>query len=155
MQRLRDLPSNRIGLFYKSVGSLILALVCTCCLLAGIPKHVPTQSKNNPAGTALAYEVVSIKPASPNSDPDSGGTEELTDGYKATNVSLLTLIRRAYGVDINNQISGGPTWLNSDTYDIRATMDESVADRLKCLNRLNENSRGRRCFRLCWRTASS
>ena len=37
-----------------------------------------------------------IKPTAPNSDPDSGGTEEMVDGYKATRTSqVLTLIRRA------------------------------------------------------------
>jgi uncharacterized protein (TIGR03435 family) len=103
-------------------------------LLAGIPKHVQPQGKSDSAGVALVYEVVSIKPAAPNSDPDSAGTEEILDGYKATNVTLMTLIRRAYGVDIRNQISGGPSWLNSDAYDIRAKMDESVAENLRKLN---------------------
>ncbi|HEY4838660.1 MAG TPA: TIGR03435 family protein, partial [Candidatus Acidoferrales bacterium] len=119
-----------------SVGSLILASVCACCLLAGIPKHVQPQGKSDSAGVALVYEVVSIKPAAPNSDPDSGGTEEMADGYKATNVTLLTLIRHAYGINIRNQISGGPGWLSSDAYDIRAKMDESAADRLKKLGPL-------------------
>lgn len=135
MQRFADLPGRRIGLFLNSVGSLILTLVCACSLLGGIPKHVLPQSKNNTASAAISfvYEIVSIKPATPNSDPDSGGTEEMADGYKATNVTLLTLIRRAYGIDLRNQISGGPSWLNSDAYDIRAKMDESLADSLKKL----------------------
>jgi uncharacterized protein (TIGR03435 family) len=104
-----------------------------------LANFAPVQSQRQPRDattTSWAYEIVSIKPAAPNSDPDSGGTEEMADGYKATNVTLLTLIRHAYGINIRNQISGGPGWLSSDAYDIRAKMDESAADRLKKLGPL-------------------
>ena len=135
VQRIRFSPKNQIGLFCKSVGSLVFALACACCLLAGTPETIQTQGKNDAAGVAisLVYDVVSIKPTAPNSDPDSGGTEEMADGYKATNVTLLTLIRRAYGINLRNQISGGPSWISSDAYEIRAKMDESVSDFLKKL----------------------
>jgi uncharacterized protein (TIGR03435 family) len=90
--------------------------------------------------TSWAYETVSIRPANPIADRESGGTEELSDGYKATNVTLLTLIRRAYGIEIRNQISGGPGWLNSDAYDIQAKLDASAADALKKLTPTEKNS---------------
>lgn len=132
--KFRNGSRNRIGTFFMSIGLLVFTLSSTCCLPAGIPKQVRRQGKNDPASTALVYNVVSIRPASANSDPDSGGTEELVDGYKATNVTVMTLIRRAYGIEIRNQISGGPGWLSSDVYDIQAKIDESAADSLKRLS---------------------
>ena len=80
---------------------------------------------------------------------------ELSDGYKATNVTLLTLIRRAYGIEIRNQISGGPNWLSSDAYDIQAKLDASAADALKKLTPSQKIPRDSKCFKRCLRTASS
>jgi uncharacterized protein (TIGR03435 family) len=135
MHRFGDASGNRIRIFQYSAASMIFALVCTCCLLGGTPKLDQPQSKMDAAAEANSpiYEVVSIKPAAPDSDPDSGGTEELVDGYKATNVTLLTLIRRAFAIDLINQVSGGPTWLRSTAFDIQAKLDGSAADRLKKL----------------------
>ena len=55
------------------------------------------------------------------------------DGLSATNGTLEMLINAAYGVD-NIQISGAPSWVNSERYDLEAKMDSSTADELRKLN---------------------
>jgi uncharacterized protein (TIGR03435 family) len=50
----------------------------------------------------------------------------------ATNVTLHGLIRRAYDVQ-DDQILGGPDWLNSEGYDIDAKLEKSVFDELQKL----------------------
>src|SRR5690242_12062642 len=55
------------------------------------------------------------------------------NGLDATNVTLQMLVKVAYGVE-DNQISGGPSWFNSDHSDINAKMDSGAADALHKLN---------------------
>ena len=55
------------------------------------------------------------------------------NGFDGTNVTLQVLVKDAYGVE-DNQISGGPSWFNSDRYDINAKMDSGTADALHKLN---------------------
>jgi uncharacterized protein (TIGR03435 family) len=78
-----------------------------------------------------AFDVVSIKP---NKSGDAlVGIQSTTDGFTATNYTLQKLIRVAYGVQ-DDQISGGPNWLNSLRYDVDAKMDGSVAEELQKLS---------------------
>jgi len=73
------------------------------------------------------YEVASIKP-----NKSTGDMIRLTgrpDGFTGTNITLQMLIRNAYEVE-DDQISGGPSWIESEKYDIEAKMDGAVADEL-------------------------
>jgi uncharacterized protein (TIGR03435 family) len=59
------------------------------------------------------------------------------DGFTATNVPLLTLIRQAYGLRafaIDDRIFGGPAWLSAERYNIDAKIDDAVAEKLKQLS---------------------
>jgi len=80
-----------------------------------------------------AFEVASIKPH----PPDAGG--RVTVGIMpqpggrltVTGANLRALIRFAYNID-NAQISGGPTWMDSDQYDIVAKGDgNATTDQLR------------------------
>ncbi len=55
------------------------------------------------------------------------------DRFRATNFSLQMLIRWAYDVQ-DQQISGGPDWLNSENYDVDTKMDKSAVDDLQRLS---------------------
>jgi len=83
------------------------------------------------------YEAVSIKPASVETNkPDVIASRRMAfhpSEFTATNVTLLELIRTAYGAD-DVQISGAPAWLNSEKFNIDAKWDESVLDALRTLN---------------------
>ncbi len=77
-------------------------------------------------------EVATIKPSKPGSGP--GGYSFPAGGFKATNVSLQTLVEAAYRIG-DDQVLGAPKWLNSDRYDVEAKMDASAAADLQKLNR--------------------
>ena len=90
---------------------------------------------------ATVYEVASIKP----NKSDNGLFKMMFEqnGFSATSVTMLMLIRTAYGVN-DNQIFGAPSWLNSEKYDIEARMDSAVADRLRKLSEDQRNVERRR-----------
>jgi uncharacterized protein (TIGR03435 family) len=76
---------------------------------------MPAETVQTPAP---AFEVVSVKP----NKSGSGSTRVsnvLGGRFIATNVSLKQLIVTAYDVR-DFQISGGPSWLGSEKYDIEA-----------------------------------
>jgi hypothetical protein len=64
------------------------------------------------------FEVASIKP---NSHPVAFGMSDDPDRFNGSYVTLLDLMKRAYGVDLS-RISGGPSWVSSDRYDVIATL---------------------------------
>src|ERR1700722_13255358 len=111
-------------------GLVAVAVPIMFGLLHATQSRAGTQDQNAPA-TSPVFDVASIK-------PNKSGTNMVRlmyspDGLSATNGTVQMLINAAYGVE-NNQISGGPSWLNSDKYDIEAKMDSSTADELRKLS---------------------
>ncbi len=70
------------------------------------------------ADQSPSFEVVSIKP----NNSGSGRSSESTGPgrVRAENITASSLIQQAFGVR-TFQISGGPGWLGTDSYDINAT----------------------------------
>jgi uncharacterized protein (TIGR03435 family) len=82
------------------------------------------QSPQSPT-SALAFEVASIKP---NNSGDGRVMMQNQPGrFTATNVTLRLLIRNAYQLQ-DFQITGGPSWLSSDHFDIVAKIPDGVRD---------------------------
>ena len=77
-----------------------------------------------------AFEVVSVKPSSPNSNSPLGPIPMVMPAangrFTATNVPLRLLVRMAYGVQ-DFQIDGGPSWQMSQRYDITAKAEDGFA----------------------------
>ncbi len=72
------------------------------------------------------FEVSTVKPASPQADPNSGSWSPPGIGrFTATHVTLALLLQLAYGVD-NSQIAGKPSWLESTFYDVAAKPEEGI-----------------------------
>lgn len=73
------------------------------------------------SATPLAFEVATIKPSDPAADRTHIG---LAPGglFNATNATLKDLIRLAYDVR-DFQVSGGPSWLSTERYDITAKVE--------------------------------
>jgi uncharacterized protein (TIGR03435 family) len=65
-----------------------------------------------------AFEVVSVK-RNVSGDQASSSIVQPGGRYTATNMTLRMLLKTAYGVH-DDQISGGPDWLDSDRFDIVA-----------------------------------
>jgi uncharacterized protein (TIGR03435 family) len=80
----------------------------------------PPPPKPMAADANLAFEVATIKPANPETRGQSilvgrGGSNLFT----TTNTTLNDLITFAYGIHVR-QIAGGPSWLESEKFDITA-----------------------------------
>jgi bla regulator protein blaR1 len=84
--------------------------------------------------TLPAFDVISIRP---NVTPGPGGRGAgmQPERFVATNLTLKTIIRRAYGATgsagpnsgidlLDQQIAGGPEWINIEKFDIVATTSE-------------------------------
>src|SRR5688572_97990 len=91
-------------------GSICLVPVIVAAMSAGV---LTAQSPDTGA-----FEVVSVKP---NVSGDTRTSSIVTPGarYVATNVTLRMLIKTAYQVH-DDQIIGGPGWVNTDRFDITA-----------------------------------
>jgi uncharacterized protein (TIGR03435 family) len=66
---------------------------------------------------APAFEAAAIKPS--NQPPGHSSMHTRTGMMTCSNVSLRQLIRDAYRVN-DNQIDGGPKWMDADRFDINA-----------------------------------
>jgi uncharacterized protein (TIGR03435 family) len=94
-------------------------------------RNPPPQSRELPApGTLPAFEAVSVRP---NVTPGPGGRGAgmQPQRFVATNLTLRTILRRAYALPaggpqgaadlLEQQIAGGPEWVATDKFDIVAT----------------------------------
>jgi uncharacterized protein (TIGR03435 family) len=97
------------------------------------PSHAQSQFQNATVSPPVyEYEVVSIKPAQ-SGGRGRGGRGQPTDGLAMNNVTIHQLLLQAFGV-LDDQISGAPSWLSSERYDVNAKMDTVLADELQKLN---------------------
>ncbi|HEV3200557.1 MAG TPA: TIGR03435 family protein [Bryobacteraceae bacterium] len=73
--------------------------------------------------TSAKFEVASLKPSQPGGR--GGGIRPAQGGerYDATNVSLKLIITVAYRVK-GEQVVGGPDWMNTELYDMRAKAEK-------------------------------
>jgi uncharacterized protein (TIGR03435 family) len=67
---------------------------------------------------------ITINPPRPGVDPDFRWTP---DSFLATNATLAMLISQVYGVN-DFQISGGPSWIYSDRYDVKVQFTKLEGD---------------------------
>src|SRR6266436_9305736 len=123
------------------LGAVALAAIALPILfgpLQATPARAESQAQSTGA-IVPAFEVASIKPN--NGTPMAGfsivgkpfnGIMWKADRFMATNFTLHNLIQRAYDVQ-DDQILGGPDWLNSEGYDIDAKVEKSVVDELQML----------------------
>ena len=98
-----------------------MVLTAWLCSLA----HAQSVADSKPAEAKLAFEVASIKPSAlpgrgvirsgPQGGPGSGDPGRVTYAFN----TIRDLIVDAYSIK-RNQISGGPSWLDSERFDIMA-----------------------------------
>src|SRR5262245_44462459 len=98
-------------------------LLVAAFAFAAIPLLSQTPPSSKPA-----FEVISIKPTAPSQNFIRGGGAR-GDRYTMSGASLRMLLQNAYqrpstgGPAGQLQIIGGPSWIDSDRYDIQATAD--------------------------------
>jgi uncharacterized protein (TIGR03435 family) len=74
----------------------------------------------------LSFEVASLKAAAPGQQGGIIRPMRGNQSYVATNMPLRQLIRIAYGVS-DRQLSGGPDWMNTTTFDMDAKADKPAS----------------------------
>jgi uncharacterized protein (TIGR03435 family) len=96
----------------------LLRLFVMALLAAPVLTQVAAQAQAAPTPT---FDAVSIKP----NRSGSGSTSVHTDDtyFRATNLSLKSLIRDAYDLQSEDQVVGLPAWTNSVNFDIQAKID--------------------------------
>jgi uncharacterized protein (TIGR03435 family) len=81
--------------------------------LIGLSAVLSAQTPRN-----AAFEVASIKPNKSDAQP-MGLVGGMPGGVRFTNLGLRDLIRRAYRLS-DYQVLGGPSWINSERFDVLA-----------------------------------
>src|SRR5215471_15802550 len=94
-----------------------------CLILAAVPLLSQTGQTAKPS-----FDVISIKPSAPVNGPSIRGGGARGNRYTMSNATLRMLLqnyqRIAPGAPVGQiQIVGAPNWIDSDRYDIQATMD--------------------------------
>ena len=91
---------------------------------------VSVLAQSAPATPRLEFDAASVKPNPSSSAPQGFDVRTLAAGeLRITATTLRELIRLAYGADFirtQDQLVGGPSWLNVDRFDVIATVDRSV-----------------------------
>lgn len=119
----------------------LLALTFLCAAASGKP--VIAQASMPPASAAastkrIAFDVVSIK-------PNQSGSRVILDldpppdGLAVANMPLRMLISKAFGIR-EDLISGGPSWVDTDHYDLTAKV---AGEDLTAWKALSRNQRDR------------
>jgi uncharacterized protein (TIGR03435 family) len=112
----------------------IIVITVTTPVVAGYAHQV----------TASTFEVATIRRSDPKK-PRPPALKNSPGRFGATNMTLRELLAMAYGLafDTNQQISGGPAWINSERFDVVATEDEAIVAQLSKLPREQQGSRYR------------
>jgi uncharacterized protein (TIGR03435 family) len=79
------------------------------------------------------FEVVAIKPSKP--DSQGQGWSGSADRIRIENYTLRRLIRSAYGLKSDSQILGGPDWLDKQSFDISAKIDDAEIAKMAKMDR--------------------
>jgi uncharacterized protein (TIGR03435 family) len=129
--------AERRSPFLGTARVLALAVsVAAVALTASVrPQSAEGQAPSAPssiAGEKPAFEVASIKPSH---SQDPGTHIGIPAGrFTATNVTAKTLIKFAYngnqgGFSLrDDQVSGGPSWIESEKFDIDAKVQDSLVE---------------------------
>jgi len=134
----RTLHLNPLGIFIVlAAASLLLAAPMALAQnTARILPCIPDPSAM-PAATAatpsLTYDVASIRPHAAGDGSMSIYDNPREAKYSVTGMTIKNVIEIAYGVE-DFQVIGGPSWLDSEHFDIRAESDSSGSDQLAKLN---------------------
>ena len=81
----------------------------------------------------VVFKPYEGKPDKKKSESNFTGATETPDGYIVTNSALTAIIGQAYRTE-HMQLSGSPSWLNNERYNVEAKMSPEVMDALQKLS---------------------
>jgi len=111
------------------------------CLAAGLlalgilsGPHARAQQTPKPAtaGQAPTFEVAAIKPSKPGDG--NHNWDDSADRVSIENYTLRRLISVAYGLKSESQVLGGPKWIDHQTFDILAKIDDADVAKMRTMN---------------------
>jgi len=100
-------------------------------MAVSVPHEIVAQRP--PSQPSLSFDVATIKPTKPD---DPGGMLGMNDDkFETEGQTLKSLIKFAYSLNMgaDQQISGGPAWVDSAKFDIQAKEDPDTVAALKKL----------------------
>src|SRR6266481_2368233 len=95
--------------------------VCACPFALGL---LSVAAFSQSAETAAKFELADVHASPHTTQPQMRGPFYASGRYELRFATMLDLIRTAYGVD-PEKISGGPSWLEMDRFDVFAKTPES------------------------------
>lgn len=109
---------------------LLLTVACTASFASAFSQiGAPAPQSTNVI--IPAFDVASVRQNK--SESGSSWTNEPSDGYSARGVPLKQLIMNAYGIMLDNELSGLPKWTDSARFDIDAKMDSKTITAIRDL----------------------
>jgi uncharacterized protein (TIGR03435 family) len=130
-KRIVRIMTERLGDNLSSGRKLLLASIALAAVLGpvvfGLVKipQASAQEQQSASAPRLSFEVATVKP---NRASDNKRMMMISPGkLSAVGMPLKELIRFAYDIKSDAQLTGGPSWINSDRFDIEAKEDEAHA----------------------------
>jgi len=121
----------------------VLLLLLFFSANSGSAQHPEQAAASAPAKTAglpATYDVVSIKPHARNESDTYHGWRYTPSGIVGIDVSVRSLIMSAYNLIMLDQVSGLPSWVDTDTFDLEAKLDPANAEALEKLSSEERNA---------------
>ncbi len=127
--------ARKLDLRRKLLLTVAAALAIAVPIVTGAASATPARPQSQPdsaVAPSAAFDKASITPSVDLAQMPAYAGQKThivrmmfgQDGFFANGVTLRSVIEEAYGVQ-DNQIVGGPAWLNSATFDIQANIDNS------------------------------
>ena len=134
-KRIEDIMSQRIAHNLNLAKKLLLATMGLAALIVPVAIGIlnPTSGRAQSQAEAAVSPVftnISIKLHQPETDPTKARPTAMlirkpgSPDFTAVNLNLKDLVASAYDLK-PQQISGGPDWLTTETYDIDAKVEET------------------------------
>jgi bla regulator protein BlaR1 len=135
-QRIRSIMTQRVRRV-GTVGKVTLAAF-GCAAIAGplafgIVHAIPIYGQLlHPSGPRPSFAVASVRPNQPG---DIQGGSAQADSYVAKAKTLQEIIKYAYAIGYDRELSGGPEWVSTDRYTILAKPDDAEREALQKMSR--------------------
>ena len=84
-------------------------------------------SGQSPQTPATTFELADVHVSAKTTNPFMRGGVLRGGRYEVRSASMVDLIRTAYGLDDNNKVVGGPSWLDTNRFDIIAKAPQSTS----------------------------
>ena len=130
-ERVTDRLSFGKKLLLLTVGSAAVAVPIVFGLV-NTSSRILLQLQHADGAVVQPFEVATIKPSH---SSDNMRQLFMSHGkFTTKSQTIKEIIKFAYDIKSDNQLSGGPSWISSEKYDIEAKEEDSVAEKLQKLS---------------------